>query len=56
VDKLGAIKEQCEEYSWDALRIIVALLKRKYGLCADLEVHTSYTYFETEIILYLMVS
>ena len=37
VDKLSVIKEQCNEFSWDQLKIIVALIKHKYGLYTDSE-------------------
>ena len=33
---MAVIKEQLPEYSWDSLGIIVGLIKRKYGLGAEI--------------------
>jgi Werner syndrome ATP-dependent helicase len=35
ISKITVIKEQVPEISYDNLKIMVALLKRKYGLCRD---------------------
>ena len=35
ISKLSVIKEQVPELSYENLKIMVALLKRKYGLCRD---------------------
>ena len=49
MSRLAPIKEKVPEISWDHLRIMVALIKRKYGLFGeDTEVNYCKSLFKTE--------